>query len=76
MEKEDDRSNNGGVEYDFTPTPDNPLYKVSEVAKMLGVKPWSVRQWIKEDKIKATQINKQWRIPRAEVSRIANEKWG
>lgn len=80
MEEETDSGAEGGLvsneAYDFTPTEDNPLLPVTEVARLLSVKTWTVKNWINTGKIRATKVVGQWRIPKAEVSRIVNETWG
>lgn len=58
------------------PTEDNPLYSVSTVAKLFDVDQDTVRQWIREDKIKANKILGRWRILHSEVVRVANEEYG
>lgn len=53
--------NNGG---DFM------MYRIAEVAKILGFKERTVRQWIADGKIKAVKIMSEWRIPEEEIERL------
>ena len=53
--------NNGG---DFM------MYRIAEVAKILGFKERTVRQWIVDGKIKAVKIMSEWRIPEEEIERL------
>lgn len=52
------------------------LYSTLEVAKMFGVTEYTVRDWIKEKKFRATKLGKRWRIPESELVKFANEKYG
>lgn len=52
------------------------LMTVGEVAKIFQVSNYTVRVWIHEDQIKATKIGRRWRIPKSEVTRFANLKYG
>lgn len=61
---------------DFTPTPENPLYGVSTVAAMFDVSNHQVRDWIRTGRIQATKVMGQWKIPKSEVTRVANEEYG
>ena len=53
--------NNGG---DFM------MYRITEVAKILGFKERTVRRWIVDGKIKAVKIMSEWRIPEEEIERL------
>lgn len=58
------------------PTPENPLYGVSTVAKMFDVNTSQVRVWIRDGDIKAHKIAGRWRIQKSEVTAFANRKYG
>ena len=49
---------------------DNMMYKIKEVAKILGFTDRAVRKWVVEGKIKAVKIMSEWRIPEEEVERL------
>lgn len=46
------------------------MYRIREVAKMLGFTERAVRQWIIDGKIKAVKIMSEWRIPEEEIERL------
>lgn len=46
------------------------MYRIKEVAKMLGFSDRAVRQWVVDGKIKAVKIMSEWRIPEEEVERL------
>jgi excisionase family DNA binding protein len=54
------------------------LYKVSEIATMFSVKPFTVREWIRSGKLKAVKLpaGSQWRIKESEMERFANTIYG
>ena len=60
----------------FVPTEENPLLSVQTVAKMFDVEMNTVRLWIRTERVKATKVMGQWRIPKSETIRIANEEYG
>jgi putative resolvase len=49
---------------------DQEIYRVSEVAKLLDVTPWTVRQWIEHGKVKAHKVGREWRVRYEEVARL------
>jgi len=44
------------------------------VAKMLGVHKVTINRWIRDGKIRAVRIGKEYRIPEDEVKRLLGEK--
>lgn len=46
------------------------MYRIKEVAKILGFTERAVRQWVVDGKIKAVKIMSEWRIPAEEVERL------
>lgn len=46
------------------------LYRIKEVAKIIGYSERTIRQWIKDGKVKAVKIMSEWRIPEDEVERL------
>jgi excisionase family DNA binding protein len=59
-----------------TISPDDPLLSVAAVAKMFSVKPYTVRTWINQGKLKGHLLSGRWRIQKSEVQRYANELFG
>lgn len=51
-------------------------YNLTEVSSMLGIKVRTVRQWIKQGKIKANKIPKtnRWVVLESEVKRLQGVK--
>jgi predicted site-specific integrase-resolvase len=55
------------------------LLTVKEVAAMFAVTSYTVREWLKSDKVSLTGRkgrNGQWRVPRPEADRFAEELYG
>jgi excisionase family DNA binding protein len=49
------------------------LYTPSEVAVMFGVTPYTVRLWIKYEKIRGIKLpNRQWRIPQSALEEFVD----
>ena len=46
------------------------MYRIREVAQILGFTERAVRQWVMDGKIKAVKIMSEWRIPQEEVERL------
>lgn len=46
------------------------MYKVKDVAKILGFTERAVRKWVREGKVKAVKIMSEWRISEEEVERL------
>jgi excisionase family DNA binding protein len=54
-------------------------YTVAELAKMLKMRPATVRTWIREGVITAGKFGGEhgdWRIPETEVRRLVNDAYG
>jgi len=49
------------------------LLRTGEAGEMLGVTPKTIREWIKEGRIKALRIGKEYRVPYEEVERLLRE---
>lgn len=49
------------------------LYKVREAAKILKVKPITIRRWCKSGTLKAKKIGKSWYIPEDELILFKDE---
>ena len=50
------------------------LYRTGKVAEILGVNRVTVIRWIKQGKIKAVRVGKEYRIPEDEVKRLLKGK--
>jgi len=50
------------------------LYRTGKVAEILGVNRVTVIRWIKQGKIKAVRIGREFRIPESEVKRLLKGK--
>ena len=55
---------------------DDDLLTVAEVARKFDVTPYTIRQWIRDGKIKALKPGGHWRIERGEFKRRAHEMYG
>jgi excisionase family DNA binding protein len=54
-------------------------YSVAQLAKMLSVKPYTVRRWIKDKTIEAIRLPGErgdYRISKTEASRLVNNTYG
>lgn len=49
-------------------------YNLNEVAELLGLKVRTVRQWVKDGKVKATKIadSRRWIVTESEIRRLQN----
>jgi excisionase family DNA binding protein len=53
------------------------LLTVPQVAGVFQVTPYTVRQWLRDGKLKGIRpANGPWRIPESAVQEFANEKYG
>lgn len=55
---------------------DDPLYSTRKVAATFHLTTETIRNWIKEGKIKAQIVNGRWYIRRSEMIRVANNRHG
>lgn len=46
------------------------MYRIKEVAKILGFTDRAVRKWVVEGKINAVKIMSEWRISEEELERL------
>jgi excisionase family DNA binding protein len=54
---------------------EDPLLSVADVARLLGVTGQTVREWIKDDKLRAHRAGARfWRIRKSEVDRMLSEQ--
>lgn len=51
-------------------------YNLNEVAELLGLKVRTVRQWVKDGKVKAKKIadSRRWIITESEIRRLRGEE--
>lgn len=54
----------------------DPYLSTRQVAMLFGVKPYTIRQWIKDGKLTAVNINSRLKIRKSEVQRLAQDKYG
>lgn len=54
---------------------DSRFYSTAKVADMFGVTPATIRNWIKEGKLRALRINNRLRVERASVRELANHMY-
>lgn len=54
------------------------ILRVSEVAKIFEVTPYTVRLWLREGILEGIKPEgtKAWRIPRESVEKLVNQKYG
>lgn len=52
------------------------FYSAAEIAEMFNIKVGTVRIWIRTGKLKATKINKRYRVSHQEILRFVNERHG
>jgi len=47
-------------------------FTLTEAAEFLKVDRRTVMRWIKEEKLRAFRVGRDWRIPRKEIDRLIN----
>lgn len=49
-------------------------YNIVKTAELLGIKVRTVRQWIRDEKLKAVKydVSNRWFIPESEITRLKN----
>ena len=55
---------------------DDPFLSVNDVAKIFNVRPYAVRQWLKDGKLKGVKIESQWRVQKSVVIKFAQDAYG
>lgn len=58
------------------PTEDDPLRSVEYVARVLEFDEGTIRQWLRDEKIRGTKVAGQWRIAQSELNRFVNQEYG
>lgn len=48
-------------------------YTTADLARILAVRPKTVRTWIEEGELKAIKVGRQWRIAPSELDRLVRE---
>lgn len=51
-------------------------YTVAEIAEMLSLSPYTIREWCKSGKIKGIKIGRDWRISRDALKEYVNSVYG
>ena len=52
------------------------LLSVQRVALLFDVKPETIREWIKNGRLNAVKVGRQWRVSISEVKRVGTSKFG
>ncbi len=47
------------------------LFGIKEAARLLSVSPWSIRRWIRLDKIHAVRLGRRVLVPVNEIDRLS-----
>jgi excisionase family DNA binding protein len=47
---------------------------VEEAAKRLKVTPYTMRLWLREQKVRGVKISQQWRVPESALTELAQGK--
>ncbi|ABC24551.1 helix-turn-helix domain-containing protein [Rhodospirillum rubrum] len=50
-----------------------PLLTVHEAAQLLKVKEATIRQWIRDQQMRAIKFGREWRIAEADLERFVND---
>lgn len=50
------------------------LYNVDDAAEMLSVKPATLREWLRQGKVKAIKLGSAWKITDNELRRLINNQ--
>lgn len=61
---------------EFTVDLDDPFLSIKQVSEIFAVRPYAVREWIKDGKIKGVKISSQWRIQKSVVQKFAQDAYG
>lgn len=54
----------------------DPFINPSDIARMFGVKPYTVRVWIRDGKLKSEKINGRLKVRMSEVQKYAQQQFG
>lgn len=57
-------------------TPQNPFRSPSYIAEALDVKSYTVREWLRDGKIKGHLINGQWKVLHSDFVAFLQERFG
>lgn len=49
------------------------FYTTGDLARILAVRPKTVRTWIEDGQVNAVKVGRQWRIPMSELDRLVGE---
>jgi excisionase family DNA binding protein len=52
------------------------FYSPKELAQMLGVSEWTIREWFKTGVLKGAKHGRQWRMSTEELTKYLEEKHG
>ena len=62
--------------YAMTVDLDDPFLTVKQVAEIFNMKPYAIRVWLKEGKLKGVKFDAQWRIQKSVVVQFAQAAYG
>lgn len=48
------------------------IYTIAEVAEILRVKDYTVREWLREGKLKGFKAGNRWRVKESELKKMTN----
>lgn len=54
-------------------TNERKVFTTKQVSEFFHVKEYTVRKWIRQEKIKATKVGRRWLITEEEVERVIKE---
>ena len=60
----------------MSPKKDPNVMNVHEAAAFFGVTPYTIREWLKEGKLKGSKPGKAWRIERVDAVALAQTTYG
>lgn len=54
----------------------DPFMPVEDVATIFAVKPYTVRNWLKDGSLRGIKVNNQWRVQKSVVEAFAQAMYG
>jgi excisionase family DNA binding protein len=60
----------------MTDITEDPFFSTGQVARLFGVKPYTIRKWTKDGQLSAVKINGQLKYRKSEVNRYAQLAYG
>ena len=50
------------------------LYVLKEAADYLGIKPATLREWLRTGKVKGSKVGRQWRLRESDLEAICHDR--